>query len=234
MAEDQLLRLLAMIEQAGVWLSVLAWFSVAGGTAAMSYVLRTEKRRGVWVAAGIVGGVALVANLADYVVTLYRTPNLGLEANPLWHNVVEHFGVWVAKWYGLTGKIFVSILAGQMFAFYLANRKRLFPVRAGSLTEFLFRIGNRSKTLRERLAALFTVFAFFFAGVQLFYFYIAYLNWLLHSELRNRLPSVPVALSLLLCALAIAFVAVTYRGFSASSPPEARKDSQERRWGGQA
>ncbi|MEE8243243.1 MAG: hypothetical protein V3R61_07140 [candidate division NC10 bacterium] len=218
MTEEGLLSLLAVIEQAGVWLSVLAWFTVAGGAVAMVYILRTEKRRVVWVAAAIVGAVALLANMADYVVTLYRTPDLGLEMNPLWRNVVDHFGLGVAKWYGLTGKIFVSIVAGQMFAFYLANRERLFPVEARSLLQFLLRMGNRSKTLRELFVALFTIFCFFFAGIQLFYFYIAYLNWLVHSELRNHLPSVPVALFLLLLSLTIAFVGLTYRGFVVWSP----------------
>ena len=218
MTEEGLLSLLAVIEGVGVWLSVLAWVSAAAGTVAMVYILRTEKRRAVWVAAAIVGGVALVANMADYVVTLYRTPDLSLEMNPLWRNVVDHVGLVVAKWYGLTGKIFVSIVAGQMFAFYLANRERLFPVGARSLPQFLLRMGNRSQTIRERFVALFTIFCFFFAGIQLFYFYIAYLNWLVHSELRNHLPSVPVALFLLLLSLTIAFVGLTYRGFAVRSP----------------
>lgn len=224
MTEEGLLSLLAAIEGVGVWLSVLAWFTVAGGAVAMCYVLRHERRRAVWVAAAIVGVVALVANMADYVVTLYRTPDLGLEANPLGRNVVKHFGLEMAKWYGLTGKIFVSILAGQMFAFYLANRERLFPIQAGSLTEFILRMGNRSNTLRERLVASFTIFCFFFAGVQLFYFYIAYLNWLVHSELRNNLPSVLVALFLVLLSLIIAFVGLTYRGFAVRSPATKREN----------
>ena len=219
MAEERLISLMVAIEQVGVWLSVLAWFSLVAGTIGMGYVLRKEKRRSVWGAAAIVGGVALVANLADYFVTLSVSPDLSLEANPLWRNVVGYFGLSVAKWYGLTGKIMISILAGQLFAFYLANRERLFPVRAGSVPQFLFRMGNRSRTLRERLVASFTVFAFFFAGVQFFSFYIAYLNWLVHSELRNHLPSVPVALFLCLCSLTVAFVAATYRGFVDSSPP---------------
>lgn len=216
--EDGMLRLMIAVQQLGVWPAVLAWVSAAAGTVAMVYILRTEKRRAVWVPAAIVGAVALVANLADYFITLYRTPDLSLEVNPLWRNVVDHFGLVVAKWYGLTGKIFVSIVAGQMFAFYLANRERLFPVGARSFPQFLLRMGNRSQTIRERFVASFTIFCFFFAGVQLFYFYIAYLNWIGQSEFRNQLPSVPVALILLLCLLAIAFVALTYRGFVVSSP----------------
>lgn len=175
----------------------------------------------------IVGAVALVANLADYFVTLSVTPDLSLEANPLGRNVLEHYGLQVAKWYGLTGKILVSILAGQMFAFYLANRERLFPTQARSFPEFLFRMGNCSKTVCARFVAFFTVFCFFFAGIQLFYFYIAYLNWLVHSELRSHLPSVPLALLLLLCSVAIAFVAVTYRGFVVRSPQRIQTLAEE-------
>jgi len=227
MLEERLLRLLASIEQVGVWLSILAWISAAAGAVVMAYVLRNEKRRAMWVPAVIVGAVALVANLADYVITLHVTPDLALEANPLGRNVVEHFGLCAAKWYGLTGKILVSIIAGQMFAYYLANRERLFPTQAGSFPEFLIRMGNRSTTVRERLLASFTVFCFFFAGVQIFPFYIAYLNWLVYSPFRNSLPSVPVALFLLLGSLAIAFVAVTYRGFVASSPPQSMKGLPE-------
>lgn len=216
-AEQKLLELLAAIEHVGVWLSVCAWFSVAVGAVAMVHVLRHERRRGIWRAAAIVGAVALVANLADYFVTLSVTPDLSLEANPLGRNVLEHYGLRAAKWYGLTGKILVSILAGQMFAFYLANRDRLFPAQARSFAEFLFRMGNRSKTICARFVAFFTAFCFFFAGVQLFYFYVAYLNWLVHSEVRSRLLSAPVALFVLLISLAVAFVAVTYRGYVASS-----------------
>lgn len=208
MLEDALFRLLALVEQVGVWLSILAWISVAAAAVVMAYVLRNEKRGAVWAAAAIVGAVALGANLADYFVTLYLTPDLSLEANPLWRNMVKDFGLHVAKWYGLTGKILVSILAGQMFAFYLSNRERLFPDRATSLVEFLRGMGNRSKTLRERLVALITVFAFFFAGVQPLFLYIAYLNW---TEAPARLPSVPVAIMLYTVTLAIVFVATTYQ-----------------------
>jgi hypothetical protein len=224
MLETELLRLMAMIEQVGVWPAVLAWITAVVVPLIMAYVLRTEKRRTVWVAAAIVGVVALVANLADYVVTLHMTPDLNLEANPLWRNVVDHFGLTVAKWYGVTGKICVSIAAGQMFAFCLVNRARLFPREAGSLPQFLGRLGTRPETFRERIVALFTEFAFFFAGVQLFYFYIAYVNSLVHSVFPHYLPSVPLALFLLLGALTIAFVAITYRGFTARSSLDGIKE----------
>ena len=218
--EAELIHLMHAVQQAGVWPAVLAWITAVAAPLIMAYVLRDEKRPAVWLPAALVGAVALVANLADYVVTLSYNPDLSLEVNPLWRNVVDHFGLTVAKWYGLTGKICISIAAAQMFAFYLVNRARLFPREAGSLPQFLIRLGTRPATFRERIVALFTVFAFFFAGVQLFYFYIAYVNSLVHSELRHHLPSVPFALFLLLGVLTIVFVAITYRGYAVSSPKD--------------
>ena len=214
MLEEELYGLLAWIEKAGLWLSVLAWLTVAAGATVMAYVLRRERRRAIWLVVVIVGAVALAANLADYVVTLFRSPDLSLEANPLWSIVVDRWGLGPAKLYGLTGKFLVSILAGQMFGFYLSNRERLFPARAGSVPEFLRQMGNRSRNPRERLAALFTLFAFFFAGIQLLYFYIAYLNWVEEPDLLIHLPSVPAAILILIISLSIAFVAITYRAFA--------------------
>jgi len=208
MLEEGLFHLMATIERAGVWLSLVAWVTVAGGTIAMAYALRNERRGAVWSAAAIVGAVALAANFADYFVTLYRSPDLQLEANPLWRNVVDRWGLQVAKGYGLTGKALVSVLAGQMFAFYLSNQRRLFPARVRSLVDFALRMGDRSGTRRERLVALFTLFAFFFAGIQLLYFYIAWWNWV---DDPGLLPSVPVAILLLILFLAAAFVVLTYR-----------------------
>lgn len=62
---------------------------------------------------------------------------------------------------------------------------------------------------------MFTVFAFFFAGIQLLYFYIAYLNWNGGQERLSYLPSFPLAIILVLVFLAVAFVSVTYRSFGA-------------------
>ena len=97
MLEEELYGLLAWIEEAGLWLSVLAWLTVAAGATVMAYVLRRERRRAIWLAEVIVGAVALAANLADYVVTLFRSPDLSLEANPLWSIVVNQWGLGPAK-----------------------------------------------------------------------------------------------------------------------------------------
>jgi hypothetical protein len=85
-----------MLEGLGVWLAVVAWLAVSLGAAAMAYVLRNEKVT-IWRRASLVGMVALAANLADYFVTLQRRPNLTFEANPLWRNIVDHFGLRIAK-----------------------------------------------------------------------------------------------------------------------------------------
>ncbi len=212
MGEELLFRSLHLLQRLGVWLSVLAWLTVAFGAAAMAYVLRKGKPA-VWRSASVFGILALSANFADYFVTLHRSPDLRCEANPLWRNVVDRFGLTTAKWYGMTGKIFVSVLAAQMLAFYLINRELLFPVQPCSPFEFLAGIGSRARTLRERLLGLFTIFAFFFAGMNLFYFYIAYLNWVDDPEGFAFLPSVPVALLLSVSTLATVFVVLTYRAF---------------------
>ena len=212
MGEELLFWSWALLERLGVWLSVLAWLTLALGAAAMASIVRNRKLA-VWRPASGFGLLALSANLADYFVTLHRSPDLRWEANPLWRNVVDRFGLTVAKWYGLTGKIFVSVLAAQMFAFYLGNRELLFPVQARSPLEFLARMGSRARTLRERLLGLFTIFAFLFAGVNLFYFYIAYRNWVDDPKIFVLLPSVPVALLLFVSNAAVIFAVLTYRAF---------------------
>jgi hypothetical protein len=219
LTDDLLFRLLALLERLGVWLAVVAWLAVALGAAAMVYVLRNEKVT-IWRRASLVGILALIANLADYFVTLQRSPDLTFEANPLWRNVVDHFGLRIAKWYGLTGKIFVSVLAAQMFAFYLSQREAIYPEQARSLLHFLMHMGSRARTLRERLLGLFTIFAFFFAWMNAFNFYIAYTNSLDNLDALGRVPSLPVSILIFVAALAIAFTLTTYRAFRRSIVPK--------------
>lgn len=213
MAEQALFRLMALVQRLGVGLSWLAWVTVAAGALLMAWMLRRERRRAVWAPAIAMGLVALAANLADYFVTLYRSPDLALEANPLWRLVVDRYGIVVARWYGLTGKVLVSIIAAEMAAYYLAHRHRLFPDKAGSLRQFVLHLGSRARTRGERLTALFTVFAFFFAGLNLLYFYIAYTNWLQDPDWLDRLPSAPVAVVLFVAGLTLAFAVLTWRAF---------------------
>src|SRR5438309_1401127 len=166
MSDELLVRLLAWVESWGVWLSWLAWATVFFGALAMWRATRDVRGARIWTIAFVVTVLAIAAHMADYVITLRRSPDLALELNPLWRNIVLQYGLGVAKWYGVTGKLLVSLLSGQMTAFYLGNRPRLFP-RASRLgpRAFLRHMGERSQTWRERAAALFTIFAFFFAGL---------------------------------------------------------------------
>src|SRR3954464_2137767 len=215
MADELLARLLTWIESWGVWLSWLAWATVFFGAIAMLRATRGVRGWKIWTAALVVTVLGVVAHMADYVITLERSPDLALEMNPLWRNVVQHYGLGVAKWYGLTGKLLVSLLAGQMTAFYLGERARLFPRDSGlGLGGFLSHMGERSASWRERSAALFTIFAFFFAGLTFFYFYIAYQNSITDPAQLDRLPSTPVAVLLYVVALSAAFLAITYRAYA--------------------
>jgi hypothetical protein len=197
-----------------VWLSWLAWATVFFGALAMLRATRDVRGLAIWTAALVVTALAVVAHMTDYVITLRRSPDLALELNPLWRNIVEHYGIGVAKWYGLTGKLLVSVLAGQMTAFYVGNRARLFP-RASNLgpRAFTAHMGERSRTWPDRAAALFTIFAFFFAGLTFFYFYIAYQNALTDPATLDRLPSTPMAVLAYVVLLCVAFLVLTYRAY---------------------
>src|SRR3954462_6428673 len=214
MADELLARLLTWIEGWGVWLSWLAWATVFFGAIAMLRATQGVRGWKIWTAALGVTVLGVVAHMADYVITLQRSPDLALEMNPLWRDGVQHYGVSVAKWYGLPGKLLVSLLAGQMTAFYLGERARLFPrdSRPGP-GGFLRHMGERSASWRERGAALFTIFAFFFAGLTFFYFYIAYQNSITDPAQLDRLPSTPVAVLLYVVGLGFAFVTLTYRAY---------------------
>ncbi len=44
----------------------------------------------------------------------------------MWRNVVHAWGLEVARRYGLSGKVLISLLAGQMFAFFFTGIKSLY------------------------------------------------------------------------------------------------------------
>lgn len=223
MLEEELFSLLDSIQGTGLWLSIVAWLAVAAGVAFFFGSQRGRSRDGIRKAVRLVLAGALAANLLDYSVTLYRSPGLEIEANPLWRNVVDRWGLEAALWYGLSGKVLVSIFAAQMFGFYLANRRRLYPSRPVRFREFLFRMGEGSSNLRDRFVAIFTMFAFFFAGIQFFGFYVALWNWIENPYLLERFPSVPLAVLSLLAILLALFLYYTYRAFSVEMTRPAAK-----------
>jgi len=213
MSADIFYNFLQLIQRLGIWLSILAWISVCIGTIIMVYILRQERRISFWFPAIVITVIALIANLSDFVVTLHISPDLDLEANPIWRNVVDSYGLTVALWYGFTGKIFVSALAGLMYGFYLKNRHYLFPIKANSLLEFIRRMGNNCHTVKERFIGLFSVFCFFFAFIQLFYFYISYLNWQAPFRSGSDFLWLFIPLMMMLLLITIGFLIFTYQSF---------------------
>jgi len=215
MSDRTLIESISVVEQLGVGLPLLAWVGVVLAVGAMSFALRHERRVAVYAAGAGAAVLAFAGHLADYLVTLHRSPDPSLAANALWRATVDGFGIEAAKVYGLSGRILVSILAGQMFAFYLANARRLYPRRAGSFLEFALRLGNRARTASQRALAVLTWSAFLFAGMQARCFYVALVNAIDDPARADRMPSVPAVTVALLLALSASCLILTYATFRA-------------------
>jgi hypothetical protein len=225
MMDELLARVLQWIQGWGIWLAWLAWATVFFGAIAMARLTRPAWRRPDvrrWML--VVGAAALVANLADYIVTFRVDPDLSAELNPIGNMVMLRYGMTAIKLYGLTGKILVSILCGQMTAYYLLYRERLFPREAGMA--FLRGLGSRSRTLYDRWLALFTLFAFFFAGLGFFYFYIAFQNSITDPVWADRLPPVVPVIGAYVVLLCVAFVYLTRRAYQRAEAPAAKVAAQ--------
>lgn len=193
LADDLLDRSFALVERLGLPIAVLAWVTVAGAVVAMAVVLGRKPAVRFWPAA-VVGLLALAAHLLDYFVTLHITPDLKLEANPLWRVAVTAFGLGPAKLYALSGKVLLSVLSAQLFAWYLATPK---PV---TMASFL-------SAQRPQLGSLARFFAFSFALFGPYFFYITAYNWLgfVESPWYDRVPSPPLAIPLYFVGVGIAY-----------------------------
>ena len=202
-----------LVERCGLWLSILAWVTVFVGAVAMGIVLSRHSLKGKIKIALAVGSLALAAHLADYFVTLKITPDLSLENNPLWRMVVEDLGLGIARIYGLTGKILLSVLSFEFFAFYLIGRSRLFPESAGGFISFCSQFGKAGTKQTFNLEPVFNLFAFMFALLGPFYFYIALLNCLIESFFYTLLPAPPLMLILYMTALIGLYFLLNYSAF---------------------
>jgi hypothetical protein len=205
----------ARVETLGLPLAVGAWLTVFGGALAMLLVLRRSgSLRGHWGPAALVGIAALAAHLLDYAVTLRISPTLGAEGNPIWRIAIEHFGLGWAKLYGLTGKLLLSILSFELFCFYRIQRARLFPERADGFRSFWRGLGVVSgKRARVHWPNLLNFFAFTFALLGPFFFYVALLNSLVDSALYLRFPAMPLVLVLYLTTIVVAYFVTTYHAW---------------------
>jgi hypothetical protein len=174
--DEALDQAFALTERLGTPLAVAAWVTVFAGAVAMVFPLRGRALR--WKPALAVGLLALAAHLLDYFVTLYITPDLALEANPLWRSAIHAFGLSAAKVYALSGKVLLSVLSFELFAWFLATPP---PPVTGAVSF-------------KRLARL---FAGAFALFGPYFFYITAYNWLgyVESPWYGRFPSPPVAIA---------------------------------------
>lgn len=214
MGYDLLEAAFVLVERLGLPLAVAAWVTVFGGAIAMALVLRRRDMARCWVPAAVVGGLGLVAHLLDYFVTLRITPDLSMEANPIWRIAVHHFGLTIAKAYGLTGKLLVSVLSFELFAFYLSQRRELFPDRADGFADFVRRFGKAGA--RGKVANIASFFSFSFALFGPYFFYITFMNASGEDEaLYARLPSPPVAIAAWLVLVGAAYFVESYRAFRA-------------------
>lgn len=217
-------RAYELMQPFGAPIAVAAWLSVFGGAIVMIPVLRRYALRDVWRPALLLGCLSLLAQISDYVVTLHVSPDLAIEANPVWRIVIDQWGLEIAKLYGLSGKILLSVLSFELFSYYLAQRRELYPPSARGFREFWrgfgFHLAPGRMVNWRRLASF---FAFSFALLGPFYLYVALLNSLVDSSLYYRFPAMPLVLAWYLAVVTLAYFVLTYRAFvkSASSAPRA-------------
>ena len=217
---DALELAFAAVERLGMPVAIAAWGSVFLGSIAMGLLLRRTALGGRWAPALAVGGVSLAAHLLDYHITLRLSPTLALEANPIWRIVIDHSSIGFAKLYALSGKLLLSVLSFELYAYYLVQRERLFPHDAKSLVSFWRGFGARGgHALLPRGANLFNFFAFSFALIGPFLFYVSFLNLSVQDPHYLRLPSLPLALVLWLSVLTAAYFTTTYRAFRVRRAP---------------
>jgi hypothetical protein len=157
--------------------------------------------------------VCLTAHLLDYFVTLDLTPDLSAEANPIWRIVIDGFGLGIAKAYGLSGKILLSVLSGQLYAWFLRHRASLFPPSASGFFDFVKNLGRGA----PRLGNVRSFFAFAFALFGPYFFYITFLNVTgeRNPSLYVKLPSPPVAIVGYFALVTAAYFALMWRAFRA-------------------
>jgi hypothetical protein len=205
-------RIFSLVSRLGFPLIVCAWIVTAAAVIVMARVLKRSLRAAVTIPSLIVGGISLAAHLLDYLGTLKITPDLAVEANPIWRIVVERLGLAVARWYGLTGKIMLAVLSFEFFAYYLVSRSRLLPAAARGFSDFWKKYGQSAHP-GTRLA---NFFAFLFALIGPFCFYIAFLNAISDSRYYDRLPAMPVALGAYIFVLAVIYLLGNYLSWRAS------------------
>ena len=136
------------------------------------------------------------------------------EINPIWRIIIDNYGLQMAKIYGLTGKILLSILSFEFFAYYLIQRERLLPENRSSFFSFWGRFGSlKGKRSTARFSNMANLFSFVFALLGPFYFYVALMNSMINDLLYSRFPPMSIMLLIYLAIAIIAYFVMTYRAF---------------------
>jgi hypothetical protein len=204
-------NLLSMFEKFGLPLGISAWIAVCAGAVGMGMVLKKSFKRDILIPSLIVGSLSLVSHILDYFITIRISPDLQSEGNPIWRIIIDHFGVDFAKVYGFTGKIFLSILSFEFFAYYLIQRETLFPKDSDTFTDFWCRFGNNCSKSLINWQSVLNLFSFCFAFIGIFNLYVAMLNYVSDSPIYFGLPAMPIALCLHLFGIFTAYFILTYR-----------------------
>jgi hypothetical protein len=211
-SETRFLNFVESLEQFGSALAIGETLGTAAIAGLIAWNIRTEKSRKIWLAGGLFALIALAANMGDYFGTLQMSPDLALEVSPIWNGLLKDTGLDFAKFFGLFGKIFVSIMAGASLVFYLRNLHVLMPKQQQPLSTLIFHLGERCSSFRERCLQFGTVFAFYFAAVNLFCFYVTYCNSLVTNlPALSQLPALPAAVCIALVLITAAFLLITHR-----------------------
>lgn len=216
-----LLAIYELVEQYGMFLAILAWPVALLLVIGLGWPLRgrAAPHRAALGAALV---VSLSAHLLDFGLTLYITPDLAMEANPLWRQIVDRFGLSIALVYGLTGKLMVGVMHAECVGIYLILRDALYPPDARDFWSFVRGFGAHTtgwgQVSYRRIAAL---LSFVFGGFGLFFYYISLLNFIGFTEnfdLYERLPSPLIAAFLWGTALGGACYIVSYRAYRRGAP----------------
>lgn len=205
----------ALVEVVATPLAIAAWPVAFGLTLLLGRGLRGQlgpHRRAVW----SVFVFSLVVHLLDTGLTLYITPDLALEGNPLWQAILRLTGLPFAIVWGATGKVLVAVLHAECAAHYLRLRDRLQPTEAPTFLAYVQNFGGSQRVSPARVLAL---LAFLAAGFAPFFLYISALNAIggifEAFTLYDQLPDPFVAAFVWGLALAPAFYVVGWRAHRA-------------------
>ncbi len=200
----------------GLPLAVLVWLTVVLASVGLHLLLRrcellpSERRWAVGV-----GLLALVCHLQDIGLTLWTTPDLAQEINPIWLAVVQAWGVPAAIAYGSSGKLLLALLSYQLFALYLVQRRGMYPAAETSagFRVFWAAFGASPGLGPQRFLSWVNLFAFVFPLVAPLMLYASLLNSTDSPALLRVLPPWPLVCVVWVGAVAVAWAVLTWRAW---------------------